>query len=169
MMAYGKAPKGAGYGKAAPGGPYKRPRQPAAMEPTHSTKPDRAGADEAAGPFYVQGKKASDLEARVYRVLKRLGWTDENIEFQTPILGGRNPGGAMLDFVVWTPGMPVIIEPNGDIWHTNSTAQRERDKLREAKIRQAWSKPFKYVVLPQGDIPDDDTAFSRLAREVGRS
>ena len=147
-------------------GQWKRPKPLPPSIAFRAVEIDREAQE--VGPFYVQGKKASDLEWRVYKALKRLGWTDGEIDFQTAVMGGRMPGGAMLDFVVWTPGLPVVIEPNGDIWHTATTATRERDKVREAKIRRAWNHDFRYVVLPQGEIVNDQMTYDRLLREVGK-
>lgn len=156
------------YGKGQYGKGAWRARKPAlSYSPVNQPVRDRQRQAEV-GPFRIQGKRASDLEWRVYKALLRLGWDDSSIEFQVPVMGGRHPGGAVLDFVVWTPGMPIVIEPNGDIWHTSTTAQRERDKQREAAIRSAWRRPFRYLVLPQGDIPNDEVTYDRLLREVGR-
>jgi len=158
------------YGRKAnvPEGVYQRP-----LPSRESTYPAgrterRTATPREVGPFYVQGKRASDLEWRVYKALKRLGWSDANIDFQTPILGGRLPGGALLDFVVWAMGGPVIIEPNGDYWHVSSQALVNRDKQRSQMIAEAWRHPFRYHIIAQGDLLDDEMAYRKLLMLVGR-
>ena len=118
--------------------------------------------------FIIEGKRASDLEWRVWRMLLKLGWPQEEIDFQTDILGGHMPGGAILDFVVWTPGMVTIIEPNGDYWHIHTPEQQERDRVRLEKIRHAYSRPFTYIPLASGDLQTDDQAYHNLLLAVGR-
>ena len=58
----------------------------------------------------------SMLEKRVYKALLANGWKD--IAWQYPVLGGRVPGGLVVDFVVYTP-MPIPVMVNGDYWHRN--------------------------------------------------
>lgn len=127
------------------------------------------GAGKAAPQRYrVQGKRASDLEDRVYRMLRALGWRDDDIQFQVKVMGGRRAGGALLDFVIWAPGMPIVIEPNGDHWHTATLQQRQRDLARTAAIQEAWARPFRYLALPQGEILTDEMAYQKLLIAVGR-
>lgn len=118
--------------------------------------------------YVVQGKHASDLEDRVYRMLKRLGWREGDIDFQVQVLGGRRAGGVLLDFVVWAPGMPIIIEPNGDHWHIATLQQVQHDLARQAAIKEAWGRPFQYLALPQGEILTDEMAYQTLRVKVGR-
>ena len=118
--------------------------------------------------FRIQGKKASDLEWRVYQTLKRLGWKESAINFQADVLGGRMPGGQVLDFVVWIPEMPVVIAVNGDYWHARGETQKKLEKQKEAYIRAAWGKKMKYLAVYTADLIDDDTAYRVLLREVGR-
>jgi len=167
ITVYGQPRRGpAHYGR----GPFKVGRRPARL--TRRFSPARVQTSGATlqprGPFRVQGRRASDLEDRIYRMLKRLRWTDDQIEFQVDVLGGRLPGGAVLDFVVWTFGEPMIIEPNGDYWHTQTEQLVQRDKLRRAMIAEAWGRPFHYFVYAQGDILTDEMAYQRLRRDVGR-
>lgn len=157
-----------GHKAGAPAGVYQRPlprREPAYPAGRGQA---RVAAPREVGPFFVQGKRASDLEWRVYKALKRLGWSDSNVDFQTPILGGRLPGGAVLDFVVWTMGGPVIVEPNGDYWHTSAAQLIQRDKQRSQMIAEVWHHPFRYYILAQGDLLDDDMAYRKLLILVGR-
>jgi hypothetical protein len=128
-----------------------------------------SGPADEVGPFFIKGRKASNLEWRVYKALKRLRWRDDQISFQIDVLGGRMPGGAVLDFVVWTYAHPYVLEPNGDIWHTATLAQIQRDKKRYADIVKAWRRPFDYLSMGQGDIATDDMCYALLLRKVGRA
>jgi hypothetical protein len=119
-------------------------------------------------PFIIQGKHASDLEWRIWRQLLKLGWPESEIDFQVDVLGGHMPGGAALDFVVWTPGMVTIVEPNGDYWHIRNPQVRERDRVRISKIQQAWGRPFRYFSYGSGDIDTDARAYDQLLLDVGR-
>lgn len=120
------------------------------------------------GPFTIQGKRASDLEYTCYLALKALGWTEDQIEFQVATLGGKNPGGAMIDFVVWAPAGPIVIEVNGDIWHIATEAQRQHGRVREAAIEEAWGGKLLYFELGTGDLTPDAVAIQNLLRLVGR-
>lgn len=127
-----------------------------------------AGLSAAPTRFFIQGKHASDLEWRLWRQLLKLGWPESEIEFQVDVLGGHMPGGSALDFVVWTPGMVTIIEPNGDYWHIRNVQVRERDRVRISKIQQAWGRPFRYFSYGSGDLLTDESAYDHLLLDVGR-
>lgn len=162
--AYGEAAKAkGGYGK----GAYKVERG-VNVKPVRSPRPAKLIEQTAGG--YIQGRKATSLEMMIYNALLKLGWSDSNIKFQQSILGGKGiPGGRSIDFVVWSPGMPIMIEANGDYWHTSSLAKRESDRQREAQIRQIWRGHFRYVAILGSEVPDLDTAIIRMAKEVGRA
>jgi hypothetical protein len=130
--------------------------------------PRRRDVGESPPYFQIQGYKASDLEWRVYLMLKRLGWTDKNIVFQSDVMGGRMPGGQVLDFVVYSPQIPVVIVVNGDYWHARDQKQKDYEKYREALVRKAWGSRMKYLALYSGDLVDDATAYRNLLREVGK-
>ncbi len=118
------------------------------------------------GPYTVQGQKASDLEDRVYRMLLTLGWTDDTIDFQTSILGGRMPGGQVLDFVLYGPGGVFVIPVNGDHWHAFGT---EADRTREEEQKAQEAMPgVKFYPLYSGDLLTDDIARLSLLKTVGR-
>lgn len=120
------------------------------------------------GPFFIFGQKASDLEWRTYRTLRRLGWRDEQIQFQTDVLGGRQPGGQVLDFIVWTYSGPVVIAVNGDYWHGRSLTIKERDRVNAAQVRELWGRQLRYLALYTADLIDEATALRVLLREVGK-
>jgi hypothetical protein len=156
--------RGAKFGR----GPWKKPRKgklgripgPAPLPNTDPPDPQ--------GPFRVQGQRASDLEARTYRALKKLGWRDEQIDFQFPIRGGRNPGGQTLDFVVEGYGRTVVLAVDGDYWHNRTLQQIEDDRQKQADALAWFRHPIQYLKLNSGDLVDDAMAERRLLREVGR-
>lgn len=119
-----------------------------------------------AGPYQVQGRKASDLEARTYRTLKALGWRDEQIQYQVAILGGRMPGGQMLDFVLYGPGLVYVVFVNGDYWHKfgeklNITRRNEQEVT-------AVMPGARVVSVFSNDLATDAIARVTLAKWVGR-
>jgi hypothetical protein len=122
-----------------------------------------------AGPFTVQGQSASDLEDREYRTLRRLGWTDAEIDFQVPIFGGFQPGGQVLDFVLTAFGRLTIVAVNGDYWHNRTLQQRERDRADQAAVEKAFpGRPYTFLSLGSGDLVDDETAYRINRARVGR-
>jgi len=127
-----------------------------------------AATEKRVGPFEIQGKRASDIEYTCYLALKALGWQDGQLEFQVSTLGGRNPGGSMLDFVVWSNAGPIVIEVNGDTWHSTTESQRQRDLMRSARITEAWGSEVQYIVLTTGDLVPDEVAVRNLRQLVGR-
>ena len=175
-VAYGKAPKKSrtpGYGK----GPFDprrrgdpRGRGPERRPLPHGPSILRERREVArAGPFTVQGQSASDLEDRVYRTLRRLGWTDAEIDFQFPIFGGFQPGGQVLDFVLTAFGRLTIVAVNGDYWHNRTLQQRERDRADQAAVERAFpGRPYTFLKLNSGDLLDDEMAYRRLRAGVGR-
>ena len=178
--AYGRAPrrKTPGYGKG-PFDPRRRgdprgraaerrplPHGPSILRERRS--PIQSGIARA-GPFTVQGQSASDLEDRVYRTLRRLGWTDAEIDFQFPIFGGFQPGGQVLDFVLTAFGRLTIVAVNGDYWHNRTLQQRERDRADRAAVEKAFpGRPYTFLSLSSGDLVDDEMAYRRLRAGVGR-
>lgn len=104
----------------------------------------------------------SSLEERVYRALRRAGWGAEDIEIQTPILGGRNwRGGQVIDFVVNRP-TPLPIEANGDYWHRNP-------EIEYLATVEAW-KIFgvEPVIIWGSEAETDETCYQVILNRVGR-
>lgn len=164
-MAYGQGPRGKrGYGK----GQFSAPEQAAAGVLGDPRQAGGAPGEEGGGPYFVFGRKASDLEWFTYRSLRRLGWRDRDIEFQTAVLGGHLPGGALLDFVIWAPFGPAIVEPRGGYWHRNSLQQVQKDKAREALIASVWRRPFRYRALGEEAFVDEATTDRVIEEFVGR-
>lgn len=119
-----------------------------------------------AGPYQVQGRKASDLEYRTYKTLKKLGWRDEQIQFQVNILGGRMPGGQVLDYVLYGPGLVYVIFVNGDYWHKFGI---KLDITRQNEQQVTAVMPGAVVVsVFNNDLATDEIARVTLSRMVGR-
>lgn len=164
-MRYGQAPRQREkYGRGAGVALLPIPRRISAGERWGSGRPE--AKEKEVGPFVVQGQKASDIEWRVYKALIRLGWDDSNVVFQTPILGGRRPGGQILDFVVYGNALVTVIAVNGDHWHKFGT-KAEQTRINEAAVLRAM-RSARYVALYSSDLQSDDQAYRVLLRHVGR-
>jgi hypothetical protein len=116
----------------------------------------RQPADEAT-------KMQSSLEMRVYQALLALGWKKEQIDVQTPVLGGRRRvGGLVLDFIVYTP-LPIPIRVNGEYWHKNAETEAEMEnKLKnyfKAEIVTIWGDEARTL----------QDAISVVRRKVGKA
>lgn len=145
--------------------PYRFPvkrRRKALTPPGSGYRPETISA---AGPFIVQGQSASDLEDRVYRMLRRLGWPDNRINFQVSFLGGRRySGGQVIDFVVLTYPTETVIRVQGTYWHGTAAA---RAKDLEGLIRLR-NKGYNVFDLYSGDLVTDNQAYGQLLDMVGR-
>jgi len=163
---FGKKPKrklGYGYG------PWPRPRAETRRPLPHGPTPLRENRQVVeVGPFVVQGQKASDLEARWYRALRRLNWDDAEIDFQFYIHGGRLPGGQIMDFVLTAFGRTTAVAIDGDYWHNRTQQQIDNDKEKQAAFEVYYNRPFKFLKLNSGDLVDDEMAYRRALVEVGR-
>lgn len=120
----------------------------------------------AGGPYAIQGRPASDLEWRCYVALRKLGWSDEYIQFQTSVLGGRMPGGQVLDFVLYGFGDVTVIPVNGDYWHRGGI-KGEMTSYNE-QIIQTVMPAARVIPLYGADLATDDIALRTLTRRVGR-
>jgi len=128
----------------------------------------RHDLQEPTGPYAIRGIKASDLEWRTWNTLLKLGWDEADISYQVDILGGRMPGGQVLDFVVWRPESPAVIMVNGDYWHGRGLQQRQQAAINEAIVRSVWGSKLTYVTLWTGDLVSEELGYSTLLREIGR-
>lgn len=104
----------------------------------------------------------STLEGRVYQALIILGYKTDQIEIQTPVLGGRSRlGGQIVDFIVYTP-RPVPIRVNGNWWHKNS----EEELNMEASLKQVFGN--QPVITIWGDEANTmDETVATLRRKIG--
>jgi hypothetical protein len=127
-------------------------------QPGKITKP----TTEEKGPFFVQGKKASDLEWRVYRTLLKLGWTDSEIDF---LVGNRNLG-QEIDFVLYAYGAIYLIPVHGEAFHSRGQSI-QKTALAEANAVQRYPGAT-LIPLYTSDLLNDDMALAKLSRLVGR-
>jgi len=116
----------------------------------------------------IQGRDASDIEWAVYKGLRSLGWTDDDVSFQVPIHGGRNPvgGGQVLDFVVIIGPNRVIIDVRGRQFHGPTAGKSARDRWREIQVT-ADPDAAKYVVVWEEVAHNWGRLRSHLLKEVG--
>lgn len=156
------------YGKGTYGqGAWKPPRKGPLGHVPVGPLAERTPDSEPTGGGIVQGQKASDLEMRVYRALRRLGWTDETVDFQYAIGGGRQPGGQIVDFLLQNFGRTIAIAVDGDYWHNRTQQQKEDDRQKQAELFEWFRRPVQFVKLNSGDIVDEAMTYRRLLREVG--
>lgn len=163
---YGKAPASIRWGGKR-GGLRRQRRSRARVEFEIDRGPIVAEPKEPEGPYTVQGLKASDIEWRCYMALLALGWTDGEVVFQEDTMGGRMPGGQVLDFVVYAPGGDIVIAVDGDVWHNRTEAQRQEDLFQQQRISEALGYEVLYVKANAGDLLDIPTAVMFLERWVG--
>lgn len=81
--------------------------------------------DEPIGTILGQ-KPGSKEEWWVALALWALKW---EFEYQVPIMGGRIPGGQVVDFVVYTPGRPTPLQPYDEYWHSARISSEDNFKL----------------------------------------
>lgn len=152
-------------GKSATGTVEFKIARPAAIE-LPKMRPIERAQEKEAGPFFIHGMRASDLEWRTYRMLFVLGWKADQIRYQVDILGGRKPGGQVLDFVVDGGHVFYVIWVNGDYWHKFGP---DYNKAREAEQAVAAEWPSaRLVALYSADLINDEVALMSLLRTVGR-
>lgn len=119
-------------------------------------------------PHFIRGFKASDLEWRAWQAILVLGWPESRIEWQVDVLGGRMPGGRVLDIVVWTFSGPVVLAINGDYWHARGERQKQEEKNTEAMLQKIFGKRTRYYALYTADLLDDEIARRKIEWLIGR-
>jgi hypothetical protein len=108
----------------------------------------------------IQGRTpGSSLEWNVSQALDALGWS---YRYQYSIAGGSQglPGGQVLDFLVYTPGLPTPLNVNGRYWHTGIHA----DPLDVMKIKGLMYNRVKDPLIIWEEncgTVEDATAFLR--------
>jgi len=137
-----------GLGKLPELGEMKPERLPA-IEPI-VVKPQPPGeAPDVLEKAALQGVTASLPERIIWKWL--LG-QPVTFERQVYVLGGRQAGGAVLDFVVqgWLPAKPVAIRVQGDYWHSADLPGRpHRDDEQAGRLREIG---YHVVDLLEADI-----------------
>lgn len=111
--------------------------------------------------MYVQGRKATAPEWRVAQALNRRGI---KYDFQKNVLGGRNPGGSVLDFYLYTAPLPTPMNVQGEYWHRLSRSYE--DKLKEAQVNEMFGKATNRMVLVwERDLGSVDEAEVELGKK----
>ena len=105
----------------------------------------------------------SSLELLIYQALLAEGWRQDQIDIQTPILGGRSRrGGHVIDFVLYTP-VAIPINVNGNYWHRNTDKELQAD----LDIEQRFGR---FPVTIWGDKAKDlAQARAEVRRLIGRA
>lgn len=115
--------------------------------------------------YYVQGQRATSIEARVARALDKL---KHEYIFQFQLNGGRTRrGGIVIDFFVLTTiPFSTPVEVNGTYWHTGQLGADDRLKLAEI-ARILAGRANEAVILWEPDLLDQETADLSVKRELG--
>jgi hypothetical protein len=114
-------------------------------------------------PGLINGKQAgSSYEWNHARALWALGW---EFQYQVPMFGGRDRrGGVVLDFLITNWLANIVINPIGEYWHRNISA----DQLEDARIRKALGTGTKILRPGTLDSKTFDAALAYLRREIGQ-
>lgn len=106
----------------------------------------------------IQGQQAgSALEWNVSQALDRLGL---KYQYQYWIGGGRSvAGGQVLDFLVYTPGLPTPLNVNGRYWHTGEHAD-EYDTMNIVRLMHGQAR--QPVVIWEENCQTVDAALNFL-------
>jgi hypothetical protein len=113
--------------------------------------------------MFVQGKKATAPEWRIAQVLDRRG---TKYIFQYAIKGGRVPGGAEIDFFVYTAPLPTPILVNGDYWHR--LVKSYHDAMQQSKISSVLGdNANEMLVIWEHEIPTINDARRELNLKLG--
>jgi hypothetical protein len=114
----------------------------------------------------IQGKEATDIEARVAISLTKYRW---DYEFQKPYMGGREVlGGQVIDFIVHTLPLPTPVWVQGEYWHEKAVT--DRDKLNRefmyTEMHGTFSPP---VVLWGIDLETQEESDEIVLKTIGRN
>jgi hypothetical protein len=103
----------------------------------------------------------SNLELWCYLALLELGWRDEDIALQTPLMGGRQiKGGAVVDIILYKP-QPCAISLKGRYWHGNN----EEEFLEDARLSAEFPE---YVVIWDDEAPTYEAMREVVLQRIGR-
>lgn len=140
---------------------FKSPRR-RAKPFLEKTPLDEKLEDEPVG--LIQGQVPdSKQEWWIARALDRLGIP---YTYQYPLNGGRQRGGYMIDFVIYTVPLATMVEPIGNHWHTGELGAD--DKKRQADVEMMMQDvartPIVNLWIP--DLIDQETVYRRLRQEL---
>lgn len=133
--------------------------------PLPTGKAFRASADEGLTRF-INGIKASDIEERFYRSMKKQGIT--NFEFRPVRIAGRNmPGSIEIDFKIESGGLVYIIQIDGSIGH-KTAEQKGEDAVKDAILNNLFQGYALPVIRIPGEELDNQDDADRVVREIFR-
>jgi hypothetical protein len=113
--------------------------------------------------MFIQGKKATTPEWRIGKALDKMGLT---YKFQYSILGGRNPGGQVLDYYIYTVPLPTPLNVNGDYWHRLNKSYR--DNLKANQTNELFNNAANPLVIAwEHDLGSIDEAEATLKKLLG--
>lgn len=114
-------------------------------------------------PGLINGVQAdSSYEWNHARALWALGWT---FRYQVPLFGGSmRRGGVKLDFLIDTRVTQTVVNPIGEYWHRNVSA----DKIEDARIMRALGVGTRILRPGTEDSKTFEAAYGYLKREIGR-
>lgn len=98
---------------------------------------------------------------------------DNSFSFQSWELGGRQPGGAVVDFVIWQSGKPVAVRVQsvfhaaGSPFSSESGPMRERDQ--EVRLLAEGFSRVVDVNRPEDGLPLESKDGSRIYGEMERA
>lgn len=122
--------------------------------------PENLKDDPGGPPWIVQNQSATSIEWNVSKALDKLGLS---YQFQFFMFGGRQrAGGSVIDFKVYTPGKPTLLNVNGRYWHTGI----HNDELQAARIRQLSAGKYTFLEIWEEQCLTIDSAVSWLRNNL---
>ena len=98
----------------------------------------------------VQGRKATDIEERMYKAFLRSGVNANNIDYQPSFVAGRNMSGEIRpDFALYGGGLIQIWYADGDFFH-RTAAQRKRDEMNDSILFQRMDGKIEFPIRIAG-------------------
>ena len=98
----------------------------------------------------VQGRKATDIEERMYKAFLRNGVDENNIDYQPSFIAGRNMSGEIRpDFALYGMGLIQIWYADGDFFH-RTAAQRAKDEMNDAILFQRMDGQIEFPIRISG-------------------
>jgi len=110
-------------------------------------------------PTTYQGKKVgSVLEARSIVALLYLRYAGK-FTYQAVVNRGRQVrGGQVLDFLVYTPGLPTAVYVNGEYWHSSGSTYEDEIKIHT--LMEMYSSQIKIKILWGRDLESVSQAIT---------
>lgn len=115
-------------------------------------------------PFFIRGMKADSKEEWwVFLALERLAEASGlQWEYQVPVFGGRTrAGGNVVDFIVYTAGRVIWLDPMGRYFHTG----RNEDRLE--MMDAARKKGAELLAWFTDETPTKEIMYTFLKGKLG--